>query len=130
MKKILYTIILSFLFSSSVFAEWKHFNDDLFIDYSSIKKNDGMFYIWSLINVKETESIYEDGYLSITVLKEYDCNNIPPRNREIATNAFSEKFAKGELKLSHSNKSSWDYASPGSVDDVLTEAFCEHESRN
>ncbi len=49
MKNIFYTIILSFSFSFSVFAEWTLLEEKeegkIFVDFDKIERNDGRIYI-------------------------------------------------------------------------------------
>jgi hypothetical protein len=63
MKNILYTIILSFLFSFSVFGEWTQVStsqeheryDGVFVDFETIKIKDGFVYFWLMASSEENK---------------------------------------------------------------------------
>ena len=125
MKNILYTIILSFLFSSSVFAEWTLITEfeegNGFVDFDTVERNNGKVYIWSLIDSKIKD---EWDALSATSLLEFDCNT-PKRHRIISMNTYSGNMGEGEIVDSTSMEFAWEYPAPNSTYSTLTNNLCK-----
>ena len=129
MKNILYTIILSLLFSFSVFAEWEEVAEfergELYVDTDTFERNNDRFYIWLLSDFKIKDELL--GALSVTTLVEFDCNNIPKRHRIISINSYAGNMGEGELLYSDSNEmeSDWEYAPPNTTYSELANNLCK-----
>jgi hypothetical protein len=125
MKNILYTIILSFIFSSGVFADWtymtSHDGVDAYLDFDAVERNNGLIYIWGLLDYK-TKDPWDN--LSSSALHELDCNNTPKRKRVISTRGYSGNMGAGELNISSSTHGDWEYPRPGSLYTFLTKKLC------
>ena len=130
MKNILYTIILSFLFSSVCLAEWTKLVEleevVLYFDKESVEKNNGRIYIWSLADYKIKEEVL--GGLSSASLIEVDCNNIPKKIRVISINTYSGNMGEGELLYSESKEreADWHYPPPNSTYSRLSR-YCDYK---
>jgi len=125
MKNILYTIILSFLFSSSVFGEWTLITSskvsDIYIDLSSVQKSTDFTDYWSLINFKTKTQL--KGYLSSIMLSEISCI-MPIKFRALQTTAYSAPFGQGEASNTDRNITDWHYPRPSGVQEALHKKIC------
>tara|TARA_Y100000590_G_scaffold267581_1_gene300489 strand:+ start:146 stop:526 length:381 start_codon:yes stop_codon:yes gene_type:complete len=125
MKNILYTIILSFLFSFSVFGEWTKMNENedgsIFFDYDSVERDNSRAYIWYLVDLKVKD---ERNVLSFTALYEFDCD-IPKRSRVISMNTYSGNMLTGELIDQDSMKTAWSYPQPNHLLTEIINIICK-----
>ena len=128
MKNILYTMILSFSFSFSVFADWTFVaqNTDgtnIFIDYDKIKEQNGYIYFWQLTNYNEskdriqsTRNFYQgDCNLGRLKILSFSTNSLPWFSGEILNPA--DDF-KPDVK--------WRYTPPGTMWEAVLTAACRH----
>ena len=124
MKNILYTIILCFLFSSSVFGEWiymtSHEGKDSYLNFDTVERNNNLVYIWFLMDLK-TKDPWNN--LSTMSRYEFDCN-IPMRKRIISARGYSGSMGAGELNISDSTKLDWEYPKPDSLLEGVANRLC------
>ena len=125
MKNILYTIILSFLFSSVCLAEWTKINENedgsIFVDYDNVERDNSRAYIWALMDLKVKD---EQNVLSFTGLYEFDCD-IPKRFRGISMNTYSGNMRTGELIHQDSTKTAWSHPEPNSYYEKIIKILCK-----
>ena len=125
MKNILYTIILSFLFSSVCLAdEWLELaknqqGDTFWFDPYSIQTKNGLVYIWEMTNYYQRTN----GFLSSKSLREYDCNSIPKKYRTLSIDFYRGPMATGTPQGLKPNE--WNYPRPNSTRGAIFDAICK-----
>ena len=124
MKKLL-ALLFSILISFNSYGEWtkvsSYEGNDFYIDYDSIKKNNGYVYYWQLLGyVKPTDF----GDLSSISLYEVDCK-IPYKERRIAASYYTLPMGKGTPSTTDNTTYEWDYGAPGSMRELLLDIICE-----
>ena len=129
MKNILYTIILSFLFSSVCLAEWTYLaaypsGEDntvyAYYDKSRIKRTGGSIYVWELKNNKKI--INEFGIRSIIFYNEYECEI--GRFRILTTNYYKGPMGANQIDLAYQAPKDWMYPGPNSDAEKIMKIFC------
>ena len=124
MKNILYTIILSFLFSFSVFAEWtyitKNINGDtIYVDFDRIRKHDGYVYWWEMFDyLKPTEL----GVLSSKAYNQGDCKLF--RVKYLSYSHHNEPMGGGTGDSNSPKNPEWKYPPPNSVNEFILKSVC------
>ena len=131
MKNILYTIILSFLFSSSVFGdiEWEFVarnigsNNPWYVDFNRIRKHNGYFYWWDLeddlVAQKNNSKI-----LSSMTYKQGDCKLF--RVKILIFHFHSGPMGTGapDIQEPVGVAQNWLYPPPGSVAELMLKSVC------
>ena len=124
MKKML---IISATISHNTFAEWKLIattinDDEIFVETTSIKKNNGFVYYWRLTNF--LKPIHGD--LSSKVLMQLDCN-VPRKHKRLSAMFYTGPMGAGNLDQipqDRMNKEDWMYISPDSSIAFVTNYVC------
>ena len=125
MKNILYTIILSFLFSSSVSADWTKVStntmgDIYYLDFERIRKHDGYVYYWRLTDYLKPTPY---GDLSSKGYKQADCKLF--RSRFIRISFHTQPMGKGIASTSiNTPEKNWEYPPPESVHESILKSVC------
>ena len=125
MKNILYTIILSLLFSSSAFAEWTKVNtnvrgDIYYVDFERIRKHDGYVYYWTLADYSKP-SPYGD--LSSKVYEQVDCKLF--RSKYISSSYYTQPMGKGMPSITRNTPDKdWNYPPPKSAHENILNSVC------
>ena len=124
MKNIFCTIILSFLFSYSVFAEWTYVTQSsggsggyIYLDVERVKKHDGYVYFWVLTDFIEPFQ----GDLSVKTYTQADCNIF--RYQYLTHNFFKEPMGMGDYDVVQSDDN-WRYPSPNTVFEEVLKFAC------
>ena len=113
--------------ASPVFAGWTKVTegvsgDTSYIDFDTIKENDGYVYYWDLADLLKPDS---DGDLSYKALNEVDCD-IPRKYRYLSYVFYKQPMASGSVSSSSNNASEWIYPSPNSMAEFLTNKACDY----
>lgn len=95
--------------------------DNVYIDTISLKKNGNNRRVWVLSDYKKKD---KHGDLSNKVLSEFDC--VEDRVKNLDYTMFNGNMGNGTV-TTHipSANSSWQFVSPGSVDDALLKFVCK-----
>ena len=126
MKKLL-ILLFSILISFNSYGEWtkvsvaEGYGHSFYLDFASIKKNNGYVYYWQLIDyLKPTEW----GDLSSKSLFEVNCN-IPYKERRIAASYYTLPMGKGSPSTTSNTTFEWNYAHPGSSMELILGLVCK-----
>ena len=117
-------------FATPVFAEWTEATESVsgatyYIDYDTVKENNGYVYYWRLTDrLKPTEY----GDLSTKTLTEIDCD-IPRKFRFLSFVYYNQPMAGGNGDAQKASSDEWKYPSPNTVGDTLTNAACEYAGK-
>ena len=112
--------------ASPVFAGWTEVAESVngstfYIDYDTVKENNGYVYYWDLTDLLKPDSA---GDLSYKSLNEVDCG-IPRKYRILSDTYYTQPMASGSVNSSSNNASEWIYPSPSSVDETKINAVCD-----
>ena len=126
MKNILYTIILSLLFSSSAFAEWTEVSKNVdgstyYVDFENIKKHGGYVYFWYLRDYLKPNKF---GDLSSKVYVQGDCKLF--RWKGLSGSFHKEPMGGGTGDVQESVKKGWKYPPPDSVSEYVLKTVCQY----
>jgi hypothetical protein len=121
-------IILLFLSSSPVYAEWVAIvaNGEagvtVYVDPATIRRNSNLVKMWQLSDFKTAQTIVNDSYLSFKMLSEYDCAE--ERTRSLALTNFSRNMGAGKVIVSASDEGRWEPVRPDSIAERLWRFAC------
>ena len=111
-------------FTSPVFAEWTWVSESeggtFYIDFHTVKENNGYVYFWDMVDYLKPS---QQGHLSSKLLKEVDCD-IPRKFKYLSFVHCTQPMSGGNCDA-NSNASEWEYPSPNSVDEALTNEVCD-----
>ena len=116
-------------FASPVFAGWTEVDKGVngntyYIDYDTIKENNGYVYYWDLDDLLKPD---RDGDLSYKGLNEVDCGT-PRKYRFLSVSYYTQPMGGG--KVTEANTSGkWKYPSPNSVGEDMTNAACDYAGK-
>ena len=124
MKNILYTIILSFLFSSPSYGEWTKVAGNLdvtaYVDFDKIRKHNGSVYFWDLYDYTKPSP---NGMMSTIRYIEGDC--IKFRLKILSDRYYKEPMGLGEVSgASNIPAKDWYYPPSGSVAESKMKSVC------
>ena len=110
--------------ATPVFAEWTEVGENVsgttfYIDYGTVKENNGYVYYWRLSNYLKPEP-----NLSDKVLQEVDCD-IPRKYRPLSGIFYKQPMGGGNGDAVKNPSDEWEYPSPNSVADTMTNAVCD-----
>ena len=124
MKKLL--VLALIILSSSVFADWKYVSTstsgiDWYIDYQTIKKNNGYYYFYAMTDLLEPD---KDGDLSYAGYRKADCKIY----RYMVLNEFyyTKNMGKGKLTNNPSKNPEWKYPPPKSMNQTILRTICDY----
>jgi hypothetical protein len=124
MKKLL-ILLFSTLISFNSYGQWLHAGDlsegdKVYMDFTTIKKNNGYVYHWELMDfLKPTKN----GDFSATVYYETNCN-IPVKSRMISINYYKRQMGQGYSRTDNTTYE-WHYSAPGSVAENNLRMVCK-----
>ncbi len=126
MKKLLLilTLLFSVMFSSLSYAEWTYitkntYGDEYYLDFETIRKNDGYVYYWYLSNYLEPS---EMGNFSATMYHKGDCKLF--RFKYLSYIFYKGPMGKGTENITEHVNNNWIYPSPDSVISAILENVC------
>ena len=124
-KVLLTTIFL--LFPSFLFGDWtrvgsgKYYKTDIYIDFDRIRKHNGKYFWWTLINLNQ---IRKDGFKSFKGYREGDCNLFRMRTLSVVSHFKSMGEDIGESN--NTIKPEWIYPEPNTIDELLLNKVCNY----
>ena len=116
--------------ASPVFAGWTEASksvsgDTWYIDYDTVKENNGYVYHWELQDRLKPNKY---GDLSVKVLSEADCD-IPRKYRYLSYVFYKQPMASGNGDTEIASSDEWKYPSPDSVGEAKINAACEYAGK-
>ena len=122
MRKLI--IIITLLFSSLSYAEWKfvsesEIGDTNYIDLSRIRKNAGYIYYWYLSDYLKPN---EFGNFSTKVYVQGDCKIF--RLKYLTFIFYKEPMGKGEFTTFNEPDTEWTYPNPNSPSEESLKTAC------
>ena len=134
MKKVIKALtvlsLITVAFASPLFAGWTEVSksvsgDTWYIDYDTVKENNGYVYHWELQDRLKPNKY---GSLSVKVLNEIDCD-IPRKSRILSDTYYTQPMASGSVNSGSNNASEWNYPSPNTLGDTLINAACDYAGK-
>ena len=111
------------MFSSSSYAEWTKVSENargtLYADYERIRKHDGYFYWWDLIDFVEPTST---GMQSTKVYKQGDCKLF--RIKVLSYSFHNEPMGGGTGTRKNVPDKEWNYPTPNSSGESVLQSVC------
>ena len=124
MKKSLKFLFFILIFPSLGHSAWfKLFSTqtaDLYLDTSSIKRENNNIFFSQLVNYKTKQS---NGMLSLKTLSEVDCRNLSIR--DVGYFTYKEKMGKGKNTYNGKPKKNWKVTKKGTSVYFLNEILCD-----
>ena len=143
MKKIILSILISIFIIAPSFGKFvplSKFSSEVMpgmwligetkIDYSSIAKKNGYYYVWTLSNYERNDLPYEKPRKSSVSLTEIDCA-YPRGKRLVISKSYSNFDAKGKLVENtdfRQHNMEFDIEGPNNRN-ILTETVCTFANR-
>ena len=116
-------------FASPVFAGWTEVaeagGNTWYIDIDTVKVNNGYVYYWGITDYLKPINY---GVLSSKSLREVDCDT-PRKSRSLSDTFYTQPMASGSVDTSGNDASEWEYPSPNSVGEFLTNKACEYAGK-
>ena len=123
MKKILINLIVLLMFSTPSFANWVKVvstaNDDYYVDFERILKNDGYVYYWHLKDYLKPDKW---GDLSVKVYTRGDCELF--RYFELKSSYHTQPMGMGPYSTLATPSPQWQYPSPNSAAERILDKIC------
>jgi len=112
------------MFSSTSFAEWTMVTkgvkgDTFYVDFERIRKHDGYVFYWRLFDYLKPD---EYGDVSEKNYVQVDCKLF--RFKILSGSFHKEPMGEGTPETITVENPQWDYPSPDSVNESLTESVC------
>jgi hypothetical protein len=126
-----FLITLLVLRSGPAYAEWwvralnNQTDPTLYVDSDTIRRNGTVVKWWELLDYKTVQTVAGISFLSMKVLREYDCAGA--RIRVLAMADFSGNMANGQVVFTDFAQSNWEPVQPESMGQALWKAACVKE---
>ena len=123
-------ITLLVLSSAPAYAEWvralnKQTDPTLYVDSDTIRRNGTVVKWWELLDYKTVQTVAGISFLSMKVLREYDCAG--EQIRVLAMADFSGNMANGQVVFTDFAQSNWEPVQPESMGQALWKFVCGKE---
>lgn len=123
-------IILLLVTSGPAYAEWvralnNQTDPTLYVDSDTIRRNGTVVKWWELLDYKTVQTVAGISFLSMKVLREYDCAG--EQIRVLAMADFSGNMANGKVVFTDFAQSNWVPVQPESRGQTLWNAACGKE---
>jgi hypothetical protein len=121
-------IILLFLSSSPVYAEWLKVGDSdeagktVYVDPATIRRNRNLVTMWQFYDYKTVQTVAGIGFLTVKEQWEFDCAE--ERSRVLALTEFSGNMGSGTVVYSNSEVGKWQPVAPSSIGQLLWKFAC------
>lgn len=114
----------------AAYAEWvralnNQTNPTLYVDSDTIRRNGTVVKWWELLDYKTVQTVAGISFLSMKVLREYDCAG--EQIRVLAMADFSGNMATGTVVFSDFAQSNWVPVQPESRGQTLWKFACGKE---
>jgi hypothetical protein len=125
-----FLITLLVLSSGPACAEWvralnNQTDPTLYVDSDTIRRDGTVVKWWELLDYKTVQTVAGISFLSMKVLREYDCAG--EQIRVLAMADFSDNMATGRVVFSDFTQSNWVPVQPESKGQALWKAACGKE---
>ena len=125
MKKILFIFLV--LFSFNLYAEWTKAisfdnGDELYIDLSSVIKNNHKVKLWEMTNSNSPSIWKNKTYFSSKLLREYNCKE--KMESILYGISYSEKMGYGDIIYENNNPTEWTPIIPDTSGESIFNNFC------
>ncbi len=126
-----FLITLLVLSSGPAYAEWwvralnNQTDPTLYVDSDTIRRNGTVVKWWELLDYKTVQTVAGISFLSMKVLREYDCAG--EQIRVLAMADFSGNMANGKVVFTDFAQSNWVPVQPESRGQTLWNAACGKE---
>jgi hypothetical protein len=125
-----FLITLLVLSSGPAYAEWvralnNQTDPTLYVDSDTIRRNGTVVKWWELLDYKTVQTVAGISFLSMKVLREYDCAG--EQIRVLAMADFSGNMATGTVVFSDFAQSNWVPVQPESRGQTLWKFACGKE---
>ena len=125
-----FLITLLVLSSGPAYAEWvralnNQTDPTLYVDSDTIRRNGTVVKWWELLDYKTVQTVAGISFLSMKVLREYDCAG--EQIRVLAMADFSGNMATGTVVFTDFTQSNWVPVQPESKGQALWKAACGKE---
>jgi len=129
MKKLLILLTMLFsmtMFSSTSYAEWKKVTSnldgaDFYVDFETIKRNNGFLYYWGLDDYLEPLSDDDGPRFSSILMYKVDCDLL--RFKRLTATFYSGQMGKGSSKVLGGDED-WQYTPPNSSGTFVRNKLC------
>jgi hypothetical protein len=123
-------ITLLVLSGGPAYAEWvralnNQTDPTLYVDSDTIRRNGTVVKWWELLDYKTVQTVAGISFLSMKVLREYDCAGA--RIRVLAMADFSGNMANGQVVFTDFAQSNWEPVQPESMGQALWKFVCGKE---
>lgn len=123
-------IILLVLSSGPAYAEWvralnNQTDPTLYVDSDTIRRDGTVVKWWELLDYKTVQTVAGLSFLSMKVLREYDCAG--EQIRVLAMADFSGNMANGKVVFTDFAQSNWVPVQPESMGQALWKFVCGKE---
>ena len=114
------------MFSSSSYADWKKITSnvngtDFYVDFETIKRNNGFLYYWGLDDYLEPLSDADGPRFSSILMYKVDCDLL--RYKALTATFYSRQMGKGSSKVERGHED-WQYSPPGSAGGSVRKKLC------
>lgn len=127
MRQLILIVLLVFS-SSPVYAEWVEVSANktagviAYADPGTIRRTGDLVKMWSLFDLRTTQTAGSNSYSSIKALQKYDCAE--DRSRALAHTKFSGNMGHGKVVYSNLDEGTWAPIAPVSVGQELWKVAC------
>ena len=123
-------IALLVLSSGPAYAEWvralnNQTDPTLYVDSDTIRRDGTGVKWWELLDYKTVQTVAGISFLSMKVLREYDCAG--EQIRVLAMADFSGNMATGTVVFTDFTQGNWVPVQPGSMGQALWKTACDKE---
>jgi len=128
MTRLLFLIILLFLSSGPVYAEWVKVGDSdeagktIYVDPSTIRRDSNLVKMWQFYDYKTVQTVGGNRFLTAKEQWEFDCAE--ERSRVVARKEFSGNMGSGTVVSTNSQVGKWVPLMPGSMDQIVWKVAC------
>ena len=127
MKKItlLLVIIFTFLFSTTSWGEWSYVTENVggikyYYDKERVRKSGKYLYFWELTDYIKPNKY---GNLSSTTYFQLECSIF--RHKSLKFQTYNKSMGEGKMTTDMTPPDEWNYPSPDSVDESVSNFVCE-----
>jgi hypothetical protein len=117
-NKLITGLLLAVLVSTVAQAEWSYVTENIYLDYSTIKKTKNGYRAWRLSDYTKVNELGA----SAKILYEYNC--IEERSRILQMHTYSGHMGKGRIVVTDDLIEKWEYVIPGSVGEFILKMVC------
>ena len=119
--------VLFWLASTSTWAGWSVIgstgNADVYVDSATIRQQDTLVKMWTLLDFNNIQQVAEGAYLSQAGQQEFDCDG--DKYRTLSTSIYSGHMGGGQVVFSSDEPDAvWEPVAPGTVGEGFWKIAC------